>query len=72
MYEYGQYCPIAKAVEILGDRWTLLWADFIAAANAGGMVTIDTIPAYEQSFPGWFAHSLAAPVVRARTGATAT
>lgn len=24
MYKYGQYCPIAKTVEILGDRWTLL------------------------------------------------
>jgi DNA-binding HxlR family transcriptional regulator len=24
MYKYGQYCPIAKAVEVLGDRWTLL------------------------------------------------
>lgn len=24
MYQYGQYCPVAKAVEILGDRWTLL------------------------------------------------
>jgi DNA-binding HxlR family transcriptional regulator len=24
MYKYGQYCPISKAVEILGDRWTLL------------------------------------------------
>ncbi len=24
MYQYGQYCPIARAVEILGDRWTLL------------------------------------------------
>lgn len=24
MYHYGQYCPVAKAVEILGDRWTLL------------------------------------------------
>jgi len=24
MQKYGQYCPIAKAVEILGDRWTLL------------------------------------------------
>jgi DNA-binding HxlR family transcriptional regulator len=24
MYRYGQYCPIAKAVEVLGDRWTLL------------------------------------------------
>ena len=21
---YGQYCPVAKATEILGDRWTLL------------------------------------------------
>ena len=24
MNKYGQYCPIARAVEILGDRWTLL------------------------------------------------
>ena len=22
--EYGQFCPIAKAMEILGERWTLL------------------------------------------------
>lgn len=24
MTKYGQYCPIARAAEILGDRWTLL------------------------------------------------
>lgn len=24
MWEYGQYCPIARATEILADRWTLL------------------------------------------------
>lgn len=24
MYKYGQYCPVARATEILGDRWTLL------------------------------------------------
>lgn len=24
MNKYGQYCPIARAAEILGDRWTLL------------------------------------------------
>ena len=24
MYTYGQYCPVAKATEIVGDRWTLL------------------------------------------------
>ncbi len=24
MNKYGQYCPIARATEILGDRWTLL------------------------------------------------
>lgn len=22
--EYGQYCPVAKALEVLGERWTLL------------------------------------------------
>ena len=24
IYNYGQYCPVSRAVEILGDRWTLL------------------------------------------------
>jgi DNA-binding HxlR family transcriptional regulator len=24
MSKYGQYCPIARATEVLGDRWTLL------------------------------------------------
>ena len=24
MRTYGQYCPIAKAAETLGDRWTVL------------------------------------------------
>jgi DNA-binding HxlR family transcriptional regulator len=24
MRGYGQYCPVAKTSEILGDRWTLL------------------------------------------------
>ncbi len=22
--KYGQYCPVAKALEVLGERWTLL------------------------------------------------
>ena len=26
MFKYGQYCPIAKAMEVVGDRWTLLIA----------------------------------------------
>jgi DNA-binding HxlR family transcriptional regulator len=24
MFRYGQFCPISKAVEVLGDRWALL------------------------------------------------
>ena len=24
MSRYGQYCPITRALEVLGDRWTLL------------------------------------------------
>lgn len=24
MLKYGQYCPLARALELLGDRWTLL------------------------------------------------
>lgn len=26
MADYGQYCPLSKALEVLGDRWTLLIA----------------------------------------------
>lgn len=34
MNKYGQYCPMARAVEILGDRWTLLIVrDLICGAN---------------------------------------
>ena len=24
MLSYGQYCPVAQALELIGDRWTLL------------------------------------------------
>jgi DNA-binding HxlR family transcriptional regulator len=24
MRSYGQHCPVAKAAEIIGDRWTLM------------------------------------------------
>ena len=24
MYRYGQYCPVARAAEIVADRWTVL------------------------------------------------
>ena len=24
MIRYGQYCPVAKALELLAERWTLL------------------------------------------------
>jgi DNA-binding HxlR family transcriptional regulator len=34
MSSYGQYCPIAKAIEVLGDRWTLLIVrDLLTGAN---------------------------------------
>jgi len=34
MNKYGQYCPMARAVEILGDRWTLLIVrDLICGSN---------------------------------------
>src|SRR5438445_5613693 len=26
MRQYGQYCPVAKGAEMLGDRWTILIA----------------------------------------------
>src|SRR3982074_2602936 len=31
---YGQYCPVAKAAEVLGERWTLLIVrDLITGAH---------------------------------------
>jgi hypothetical protein len=24
MHRYGQYCPVARAAEVLADRWTVL------------------------------------------------
>ena len=24
MTDYGQFCPVAKATEVIGERWTLL------------------------------------------------
>jgi DNA-binding HxlR family transcriptional regulator len=34
MSRYGQYCPIAKAIEVVGDRWTLLIVrDLLTGAN---------------------------------------
>lgn len=34
MRTYGQYCPVAKACEVLGDRWTLLIvSELIAGAT---------------------------------------
>jgi DNA-binding HxlR family transcriptional regulator len=34
---YGQYCPVAKAAEVLGDRWTLLVVrDMVEGAHRFG------------------------------------
>jgi DNA-binding HxlR family transcriptional regulator len=34
---YGQYCPVAKAAEVLGDRWTLLVVrDLVEGAHRFG------------------------------------
>ena len=35
MRSYAQYCPVAKATEILGDRWTLQSCARCSAARAG-------------------------------------
>ena len=41
MRSYGQYCPVAKATEILGDRWTLL----IVREMLGGASGFNEAPA---------------------------
>ncbi len=32
--EYGQFCPIAKATEILGEKWTILIVRELIMAGA--------------------------------------
>ena len=37
MRSYGQYCPVARAAEVLGDRWTLLVVrDLVEGAHRFG------------------------------------
>jgi DNA-binding HxlR family transcriptional regulator len=45
MYLYGQYCPVARALEILADRWTLL----IVRELLGG---VDHFNALDRGLPG--------------------
>jgi DNA-binding HxlR family transcriptional regulator len=37
MNKYGQYCPMARALEILGDRWTLLIVRVVRDLLSGGL-----------------------------------
>ena len=45
MTKYGQYCPVAKSLEILGDRWTLL----IIRNMLGGVTHFNDL---ERGLPG--------------------
>jgi DNA-binding HxlR family transcriptional regulator len=45
MYLYGQYCPVARASEILADRWTLL---IVRELLAG----VDHFNALDRGLPG--------------------
>lgn len=71
MRSYGQYCPVAKASEVLGDRWTLLIvSELMAGANrfndiARGLPRISR-PLLAQRLRGLER----AGVVERRTGAT--
>jgi len=72
MRSYGQYCPVAKASEVLGDRWTLLIvSELIAGADrfndlARGLPRISR-PLLAQRLRGLER----AGVIEKRTGATA-
>ena len=35
MKTYGQYCPVARALEVVGDRWSLLIVRDLLIANRG-------------------------------------
>ena len=34
MRSYGQYCSVAKALDVIGDRWTLLIEGGVAGSGA--------------------------------------
>ena len=64
MNKYGQYCPVARSAEILGDRWMLLIVrDLLAGAQHFN--ELERVPGVIRSFPKWFALSSTAEVVRA-------
>jgi DNA-binding HxlR family transcriptional regulator len=46
MSKYGQFCPVARSLEILGDRWTLL---IIRDMLIGGITHFNDL---ERSLPG--------------------
>jgi hypothetical protein len=51
MQRYGQYCPLARGAEVLGDRWTLL-------------IIREMLFGVRRQVPTWFAWSGFAPAVR--------
>jgi len=46
--EYGQFCPIAKATEILGEKWTIL---IVRELIMGGQALQRAAAGAEPDFP---------------------
>lgn len=71
MRSYGQYCPVAKAAEVLGDRWTLLIvSEFTAGAHRFNDIARG-LPRISRPLLAQRLRSLeGAGVIERRTGAT--
>jgi DNA-binding HxlR family transcriptional regulator len=69
MRSYAQYCPIAKASEILGDRWTLLIVRELLGGATGFNELQRGLPGISRSVLADRLRSLErAEIVRRRTG----
>jgi hypothetical protein len=66
MSGYGQFCPVAKAMEVLDERWTML----VVRERGNGGVRIDAPSNIRRSIPEWFGQGIFADVPRVPVNAS--
>jgi hypothetical protein len=49
MKTYGQYCPVARAADILGERWALLILRDILVWNEAHGLTVTRVNALDET-----------------------
>jgi DNA-binding HxlR family transcriptional regulator len=60
---YGEYCSIAKALDVVGDRWTLLIIRELLIRGACRYTDLKNMPCLKRQLPGGSADYPTRPVV---------